>query len=139
MSVVRDLKSQGFSGFSPVQSMSIPSQLVCTSLRRHTTVFPPVRRYLHAEGVVHRDLKPDNMLLAQTVEASVAAGTRPVLKLCDFGLACYVFKAASICLTNRQSANVIRMHRHHTSALPPPQHHRSANAPLLSIGSNGHQ
>ena len=84
-----------FSGFSAVQSV-IVLQLAVLYLSRRP--YRPsacgdfVRRYLHAEGVVHRDLKPDNMLLAQTVEASVAAGTRPVLKLCDFGLARCAFK-----------------------------------------------
>ena len=38
--------------------------------------------YLHSERIVHRDVKPDNLLLAEDPETGKMS-----LKLCDFGLA----------------------------------------------------
>lgn len=38
--------------------------------------------HLHREGVAHRDLKPDNILIASTHDSSA-----PTLKLIDFGYA----------------------------------------------------
>ena len=43
-------------------------------------------RYLHAEGVVHRDLKTENLLVFRPA-AATRRGDVPVLKICDFGSA----------------------------------------------------
>ena len=49
----------------------------------------------HALGIVHRDVKPDNLLL--TVSSEDAAGPR--LKVTDFGLARHVDQSESLALT----------------------------------------
>ena len=43
--------------------------------------------YLHTHSILHRDLKPQNILVCETPEPNAAAGTaRYTLKLADFGL-----------------------------------------------------
>ena len=53
-------------------------------------------QHLHGRGVVHRDVKPENLLLADRSEHAL-------VKLCDFGLACELEPASAAGLQLRTS------------------------------------
>jgi serine/threonine protein kinase len=42
---------------------------------------------IHGQGIVHADIKLANILLHRPTDDEKAAGVRPVMKLCDFGIA----------------------------------------------------
>lgn len=49
-------------------------------------------QHLHSCGIVHRDVKPENLLLSQSDSLS----RRPVVKLCDLGLAAQLPKSGKL-------------------------------------------
>jgi serine/threonine protein kinase/class 3 adenylate cyclase len=54
----------------------------------------------HQRGIIHRDVKPENVLLAQSGDTSVNGGALPFrVKLSDFGLARHVVETESLQLT----------------------------------------
>jgi serine/threonine-protein kinase len=60
------------------RSVSFPMEVACELVRQTLCALDAV----HACGVVHRDLKPDNLILESTPYST------PCVKLVDFGIAC---------------------------------------------------
>ena len=44
-------------------------------------------KYIHSQGVIHSDLKLQNLLLERPLPEEKAQGDLPLVKICDFGLA----------------------------------------------------
>jgi serine/threonine protein kinase len=74
---VRTLLRQGPSGSTP---LDLPTGL---NLIRQAA---EALAYAHEQGMIHRDIKPDNLLLRAT-GGSAGAGRDYQVKICDFGLA----------------------------------------------------
>lgn len=74
-------------------------------------------RAIHAKGVVHRDLKPGNILVTD-----VADGSAPIVKIADFGISSLESAAEEISITASESpaAKSQRLgpqsHRHHSAS-----------------------
>jgi hypothetical protein len=44
-------------------------------------------QYLHSNGILHSDIKPDNVVVDRPNGGEFGTSTTPIVKLCDFGLA----------------------------------------------------
>ena len=55
----------------------------------HAEIGVCIFRYLHMQGIIHRDIKPDNLLIVGDGWRNRKSGRGRMLKIADFGTSCF--------------------------------------------------